>query len=136
MIGLRVFNVVIADDDDMIRGALFGLLDDHPGLTVVGTATNGRDAAALCSEHAAHLVVLDVRMPFGGVDAVAAVRAASPDTVIAFYTVQSDRRTRQRLIEAGAAQVFAKGAPIDLASELHALVAGSSPPNRSTSAIG
>ncbi len=116
------FEVVIADDDPSVLVAFRQLLDDHPGLRVVGSAESGHDAAELCARHRPHLALLDVMMPGGGVEGVAAVRTASPDTRVAFYTAQSDRRTRARLHAAGALAVFAKGAVADLAGELHRLL--------------
>lgn len=117
-----LFTVVIADDDPTIRQTLAELLEDHPGMSVVGSADNGIAAAEMCERLHADLAVLDVMMPSGGLDALKAVRAAAPETVIAFYTAMSDRRARSRLIDAGAAAVFAKGAAVDLAGELHNLL--------------
>ncbi len=118
-----VFSVVIADDDELVVEALAGLIDDHPALQLVGAGLSGHDAARLCAVHLPHLVVLDVAMPLGGIDGIAAVQDASPDSVVVFYTAQADRRTCHRLIDAGASAVFAKGAAIDLAGDLHELVA-------------
>ncbi len=118
------FEIVIADDDPGVLDAMRGLLDDHSGLCVVGWAENGADAAELCRQHEPALALLDVMMPDGGVEAAKAVRSASPRTHVAFYSAQSDRRTQARLEEAGAVAVFAKGAAVDLAGELHALLVG------------
>ncbi len=118
------FDVVIADDDPSVLDALRALLDDHPGLRVVGWANSGHHAAELCARHRPHLALLDVSMAGGGVEGAEAVRAASPQTEVAFYTAQSDRRTVARLHAAGALGVFAKGAVDDLAGELHGLLHG------------
>ena len=114
------FDVVLADDDQRVLSALADMLGDHPGFTVVGLGMTGIDAARLCAESHAHLAVLDVMMPSGGIEGLLAVAAQSPQTAVAFYTAKSDRRTRERLLEAGAVAVFAKGGPIDLAAELYA----------------
>ena len=116
------FRVVVADDDDAVREALGSLIDAHPAFILVGSAPDGFEAARLCGVEQPKLAVVDVMMPGGGVDAVAAIRAASPGTVVAAYTARSDRRTREQLLAAGAVEVFAKGGAIDLASELHNLV--------------
>ncbi len=119
---LASFDVVIADDDPQIREALGALLDDHPALRLVGAAGDGIEAAKLCAAGSVQLVVLDVMMPAGGIEAMAAVRAASPTTVVAFYTAMSDRRTKAQLMAAGADAVFVKGDAIDLAAALHDVV--------------
>lgn len=116
----RNFDVVVADDDDRVLSALADMLGDHPGFTIVGTARSGADAAALCVQCGAQLAILDVMMPSGGVDALAAISSCSPRTAVVFYTARSDRCTRERLLEAGAVAVFAKGGPIDLVVELYA----------------
>ena len=116
-----VAHVVIADDNPDVRDALSTLIEDHPHLTVVGVAETGDDAAELCARHHPELAVVDVAMPTGGAAAVRAIHAVRPRTIVAAYTAHADRRTRARLLEAGAARVFAKGSPVDLAEELHQL---------------
>ncbi len=117
------FSVVIADNDELVVEAMSGLIDDHSGLRLAGAGRSGLEAAQLCARHLPHLVVLDVSMPLGGLAGLAAVRGASPDSIVVFYTAQADRRTRERLVAAGAAAVFSKGAAIDLAGDLCSLVA-------------
>lgn len=115
------FGVVVADNDHHIRAALSDIIHDHPRLHLLGTAADGMEAAELCGRHDAHLAVIDVRMPYGGVHAVDLIKAASPTTVIAAYTTLSDRRTRQRLLDAGATAVFHKGRGDDLGDALAGL---------------
>ena len=124
--------VVIADDDEKIRTALEGLLGDHPGLCVLGLATDGVGAADLCRRHQPSVAVVDVRMPNGDTTAVDSIRDASPDTVIVIYTALADRRTRERLLGAGAAAVVVKGSGSDLPAVLYELA--DSPRQRSESA--
>lgn len=116
------FGVVIADNDHHVRGALAALIRDHPVLHLIGEAHDGLEAAELCAKHIVHLAVVDVRMPHGGAEAVRAIKAASPSTIVAGYTTRTDRRTRERLIEAGASAVFAKGGGLDLGDEFAALL--------------
>jgi DNA-binding NarL/FixJ family response regulator len=116
-----IATVVIADDDAMVRDALAGLLGDHHDLRVVGLAGSGVAAAALCGLHRPTLAVVDVMMPDGGDVAIRAIRDSSPATVVTVYTARSDRRTRERMLAAGATAVFTKGGAADLADELAAL---------------
>lgn len=120
------YSVVIADDDDMVREALAELIDDHPGLRMAGAVRNGSLAAELCGVLQPALAVVDVMMEFGGDEAVAAIRAVSPATKVVAFTAHGDRRTRARLIESGAVDVFVKGRESGLADSLHRLVSGAS----------
>ncbi len=113
--------VVIADDDSRVRAALAELLDDDERLSVVGQADSGSAAARLCAELRPTLAVVDVVMPDGGEAAIAAIRATSTDTRIVVYTARNDRRTRERMLAAGAVAVLAKGSSGDLAETLASL---------------
>lgn len=119
--GSESYGVVVADNDDDVRMALADLIDEHPVLHLVGEAVDGLTAADLCAEHLAHLAVVDVRMPHGGVQAVEAIRARCPSTVVVAFTTLADGRTRRKLLRAGAAAVFVKGGSYDLVEELVAL---------------
>lgn len=116
------FGVVVADNDRRIRAALSDIIHDHPQLHLLGAAADGKGAAELCGEHDAHLAVIDVRMPHGGVHAIDLIKVSSPATIIAAYTTLSDRRTRQRLLDAGASAVFHKGGGDDLGDEFASLL--------------
>lgn len=116
------FAVVIADDDAQVRDALAGLIEDHEGLHLVGSADNGDAAAALCSDLHPDVAVVDVMMPSGGATAIVAIKRASPETLVVAYTAMGDRRTRERLLASGATCVFVKGGSIELAETLHQML--------------
>ncbi|NKY98445.1 response regulator [Nocardiopsis alborubida] len=64
--------IVVADDQDLLRGSLRMLMDGDPGLTVVGEARTGHEAVDLVVRTRPDLVLMDVRMP--GLDGLAATR--------------------------------------------------------------
>src|SRR6266568_3040825 len=55
--------LVIADDHELARAGLRSMLTDQRGLEVIGEATNGREALALCRRLQPDLALIDVRMP-------------------------------------------------------------------------
>jgi DNA-binding NarL/FixJ family response regulator len=110
--------VVIADDDHDICAALAELIEDHSALSLLAVAHSGEDAARLAQQHGADLVVTDVQMPSGGVEAISLVKAHSPGTIVAVFTAKRDRRTRLAMLQAGAVEVFTKGTSLDLAQDL------------------
>ena len=117
-----VFSVIVADDDDNVRTALASLLDEHDGLHLVGLTDSGSGAADLCADVHPELAVVDVMMPAGGCDAVAAIRQVSPDTIVVAYTARGDRHTRHQLVECGMIEVFVKGGGVDLSTALYDLM--------------
>ena len=53
----------LVDDEPLARALLRELLLDHPGIEIVGEATNGFDAVKGIAELAPELVFLDIQMP-------------------------------------------------------------------------
>lgn len=69
--------VLLADDEALIRDGLQMLLDNEPGIQVVGSASDGAEAIDLASRLQPDVVLLDVRMPV--LDGVQATRAMTAD---------------------------------------------------------
>jgi DNA-binding NarL/FixJ family response regulator len=58
-----VIDVVIADDQGMIRSGLRSLLQGEPGIRVVAEAADGRQAVAAVRRHDPDVTLMDIRMP-------------------------------------------------------------------------
>lgn len=73
--------VVVADDQDLVRLGVAGLLDAEDGIEVVGTAKDGEEAVRLAGELKPDVVVMDIRMPvLDGIDATERI-CRDPDLV-------------------------------------------------------
>lgn len=103
--------VVLVDDDRHVRAALTEVLDAQPDLSCVGHASDAADAVAAVLDHDAHVAVIDVRLPGGGVSAARDVSARCPDVGIVAHSTYGDRRHRELMRAAGARRYVAKGAP-------------------------
>jgi DNA-binding NarL/FixJ family response regulator len=101
--------VVVADDDETMRQAVVDVLQAHGAFTVVGAVATGCGLADLVAEVHAQLVVLDVRMPSGGVVAAHAVREQNPHTVVVAVSASNDVPTVASMFRAGATGFLAKG---------------------------
>ena len=64
--------IVVADDQELVRGAFAMILDAEPDMEVVAEASDGAEAIAAVDEHAPDVLVLDIRMP--GMDGIEATR--------------------------------------------------------------
>ncbi|HEX9370925.1 MAG TPA: response regulator transcription factor, partial [Roseiflexaceae bacterium] len=76
---------------------------------VVGEATTGREALALCSQLRPDLVLLDVRMPdMDGLSATRAIREACPETRVLIVTTHEHVDYLLAALRAGAAGYLLK----------------------------
>ena len=96
--------MIIADDHELARAGLRNMLAGDRGLTLVGEATNGREAVALCQELRPDLALLDVRMPeMDGLAAARAIRQACPQTRVLIVTTHENPDYLLAALKAGAA---------------------------------
>jgi two-component system, NarL family, response regulator DesR len=78
-----MIRVLIADDEDLLRGALAALLELEEDLTVAAEASTSTDAVRLAREHRPDIAVLDLEMPpADGLRAAEEIRAELPTRVI------------------------------------------------------
>ena len=120
-----VIRVLLVDDDDDVRAALTEVIEDDPRFEVVAAGRDAPDAVRLAQEHRPDLVLLDVRMPGGGVAAARALRKGSPDGVLVGVSAHADAATVEQMVRAGVVGFFTKGQlGADLPDQLHLCVRG------------
>ncbi|HWI86231.1 MAG TPA: LytTR family DNA-binding domain-containing protein [Sphingomonas sp.] len=82
--------IAVCDDEILAIERLVRMLSRIDGLSVEGTAQNGRDALALVSQIAPDAIFLDIEMPaldgFDVVEALAADAGGAPPPLIVFVT--------------------------------------------------
>jgi len=104
------FTVLIADDDPMIRMALSEVLAAEADLSVIATAEDAEEAAALAAHHTPDVAVLDVRMPGGGgTHAAREIRIHSPRTQLLVFSAYDDTGVADELKRLGVREYLIKG---------------------------
>jgi DNA-binding NarL/FixJ family response regulator len=107
-----VSRVLIADDQRLVRESIAALLAIQEGITVVGTAVDGRDAVARAEALRPDVVLMDVRMPvMDGVAAVSLLRERLPSCRVVMLTTFDDEDLVVRALRAGAAGYLLKDLP-------------------------
>lgn len=97
------FRVLIADDHGIVRQGLRALLEKSPDVSVVGEASDGREAVRLAAELRPNIVVMDIGMPMlNGVDATSQILSRDPDIKVIILSMHSDESYILRALSAGA----------------------------------
>lgn len=106
--------VLVVDDQRLIRDGIASLLSIRPGIEVVGTAVDGRDAVAKTLELGPDVVLMDVRMPeMDGVEAVAVLRGRAPECRVVMLTTFDDEEYVVQALRAGAHGYLLKDLPAE-----------------------
>lgn len=121
-----LIHVLIADDHVMVAQGLTTLLECQSNITVIGRASNGREAIELFRQHQPNIVLMDLRMPvMGGVEATIAIRAEFPQARIIVLTTYDGDEDIYRGLRAGAKGYVLKDAEAqELLSAIRAVHAG------------
>ncbi len=113
-------SVVLVDDHALVRETLRCILEGYGNVTVVGEASNGRDAVDAVETLQPTIVVMDVHMPFmNGVEATACIKARHPRIVIIGLSVSTEQEVHAAMIRAGAAVLIPKEAACE---QLHSAI--------------
>ncbi|SDQ08979.1 response regulator [Actinopolyspora saharensis] len=106
-------DVLVADDQAMIRGGLVALLSAEPDLRVLAEADDGQAAVAAVRRRRPDVVLMDVRMP--GLDGIAAAReiidSTGGSTAVIMLTVYDLDEYVYSALRAGASGFLLKDAP-------------------------
>jgi DNA-binding NarL/FixJ family response regulator len=118
--------LLIADDHELIRDGLRGVLGSEPAFEVIGEATNGREALALCRALRPDLVLMDVRMPeMDGLEATRAIKREHPEIGVLIVTMHENPDYLFEAIKGGAAGYVLKDASRDeLITAIHQALDG------------
>ena len=118
--------LVLADDHDLFREALVGLVNAQPELEVVGQAGDGLEALTLTRDLRPDLVVIDINMPVcDGLEATRLIRADWPEARILILTIHDEDEKLFEAIKAGASGYMLKNInSAEFLRGIHTVLAG------------
>jgi two-component system NarL family response regulator len=107
--------VLLVDDDPVFRVGLRVLLEDSPGVRLIGEAAEGEIALRLCAELPVEVLLLDIGLPgaVGPQELVVTLKRQYPQMRILALTSHTDARSVTLLLEAGIDGYVVKGIPIE-----------------------
>jgi DNA-binding NarL/FixJ family response regulator len=98
-----MIRILVADDHEVVRRGLRGLLEAQPGWQVVAEAGTGREAVELAKQLRPDIAVLDVSMPdLNGLEATRRIRKALPGTEVLVLTMHQTEQLMREALLAGA----------------------------------
>ncbi|MGO5065275.1 response regulator transcription factor [Clostridium sporogenes] len=111
-------NVIVVDDEKLIREGLKIILSTYEDIEVVGVASDGREALNLCKEEEIQVVLMDIRMPnCDGVLGTRIIKEQFPDIKILILTTFNDKEYIHEALKFGASGYLLKDSSNDLIYE-------------------
>jgi DNA-binding NarL/FixJ family response regulator len=118
--------VLLADDHSLVRRGFRRILEDDPGIAVVGEAQDGDEVIQLARRHKPQVIVMDCAMP--GTNGVAATRQIlqdSPGVAILMLSMHAEDTLVRQALAAGARGYILKNAlDMDLAAAIRRVARG------------
>ncbi|MDE1942760.1 MAG: response regulator transcription factor [Betaproteobacteria bacterium] len=95
--------VFIADDHAVVREGLGALLSSQPDISIVGTATDGREAVTEVLRLKPRVVLLDISMPgLDGIESMRQILDQQRDMAVVILSMHSSAQHVLHALEAGA----------------------------------
>jgi two-component system response regulator DesR len=119
-----MIRIVIAEDQQMMLGALGSLLNLEEDMEVVGMANNGEKVISLVQELQPDVCIMDIEMPLkSGLDAAEELKGQGCKVII--LTTFARTGYFQRAVKAGVSGYLLKDSPSDeLAKTIRSVIAG------------
>lgn len=110
----RLVRILIADDDETVRTSIGALCSSIGGISIVGEAEDGEDAASKFEILRPDVLLLDIHMPkLTGIEVLRKIREHDPNAAVIMLTAESDVKAVRECLRAGAAYYILKTNPPD-----------------------
>jgi len=125
---MRKIRILIADDHKLIRSGLRLLVEQQSDFSVVGEASDGREAVSLAKSLQPDVAVMDISMPnLNGIEAAHQITEHYPGTGVIILSMHPDESYILRALQAGAKGYLLKdSAESDLILAVRAVAGGKS----------
>ena len=101
--------IVVIDDHPLLREGVSSTLQAVNGFEVVGEGENHEGAQRIVHQTMPDMILLDISMPGGGVEAARDIRDALPAIEIIMLTASEDEKDVVSALQAGASAYILKG---------------------------
>ena len=102
--------ILIADDHAVVRRGVKQILEEEPGLKVLGQATNGYEVIQNIQEKNWDILILDITLPDrNGLDVLKEVKSLRPDLPVLILSIHPEEEFASRALKLKASGYVAKG---------------------------
>ena len=121
-----MINILVADDNALIRKGMKQILNDTEDIRVTGEAENGMQAIKMAQTNAYDLVLLDISMPDkNGIDVLKQLKLNQPQLPVLILSMHEENQYALRSMKAGAAGYLSKqSAPTQLVTAIRQVACG------------
>ena len=118
--------VILADDQPLIRAGLRRLIEQIPDIDVVGEAGTGAEAVRLARDARPDVIIMDIRMPgMDGIEATQLITASQTPTRVLVLTTFDDDDYVYGALRAGASGFLVKDMALeDILTAIRVVAAG------------
>jgi two-component system, NarL family, sensor kinase len=118
--------ILIAEDHEVMRRGLRGLIETHEEWAVCGEAVEGNEAVRKAKELSPDLVIMDINLPgLSGIDAAMRIRRENSLMKVLFFTVHDSEQVMREIVDVGGHGYVAKSrAGEDLVAAVQQILAG------------
>jgi DNA-binding NarL/FixJ family response regulator len=118
--------VMIADDHALVREGISAILGRCDDITVVGEASNGKEAIDNVDKLKPDVILMDIAMPgLGGLEATVEIKKKNPDIKILVLTQYEDKEYITRFLKVGVSgYMMKKAVGSELLSAINAISKG------------
>lgn len=101
--GQDTIKVFLVDDHHIVRSALKGELDKRTNISVIGEASNGREAIEMLQNIIPDVILMDISMPeMNGLKATGIIKKKMPDVKILCLSMHDNKNYVSEIIRLGA----------------------------------
>lgn len=105
-----MINIMIIDDDIIVRKGIVGLIESIPNMSVIIEASSGEEALSISRNQPADIVLLDIKMPgIGGYETMQRLLNHNPKLKIIVLSIFAGGQYPRHFMSAGASGYLNKG---------------------------
>ncbi len=121
-----MIKVLVVDDHQLVRFGTTRLLEDQPGISIIGEAESGEQAIELVRSLSPDVVLMDIQMPgIGGLEATRRCLRVKPEVKIIALTMHEAEPFPTRLFDAGVLGYLTKQTdPVEMVKAIKRVCAG------------